>query len=185
MKDSNKFIALFIGFLTVCTKTYGIESKFSNSYRCVSNFAGGVNHSADGHIATEYSERSEFRLTHFNDLKGSTIERWPRLANLHKVSDKWLYYEEGAHFFRSTTVPERNIVISPLCTSSGEDRDGVFVTTSISCNNSQYLFQFSPDSGRFIYAYIGNYDPTGGSEAEKYYGDSSVFQYGTCSPYYD
>jgi hypothetical protein len=186
MKNSNKFIAVFIGFLLICTKTYGIESKFSTSYRCVSNFAGGVHHSADGHRATEYSERSEFRLIHFNDLKDSTVELWPRLTSLHQVSDTDLgYYEEGAYFFRDTTVPEVHIVFGPKCTSFGEDSNGVFATTSISCNNSKYLFQFSPDSSTFIYAYIGAYVPTGGSEAEKYYGDSSVFEYGTCSPYYD
>lgn len=194
MKNSNKFVTVAVVFLSICTKTYGIESKFNTSYRCVSNFAAGVNHSAEGHTAAEFYTRDEFRLTHFNDLKDSTLERWPRLASSHIVNDAGggYYNEENAYFFRETDVSERNAIwLAPKCTAYGEEENGAFVARSIACHKSSYIFKLSTLDGSFSYAYIGSYDPTGvkyrpdGDKEKKYYGDSSVFWYGTCSPYYD
>ena len=57
------------------------------------------------------------------------------------------------------------------------------ITCSEHLEKVDELFRFNLVTKNFTYAYLGSWDLP--QEERKYFGDSSVFAFGTCKPYYD
>jgi len=175
---------------------YKSKSVFSGNYKCVSTEDGGFNHTASGHQLVHFKERSEFFITHISRIPAKALsglamsaygnedelrqKAEEKLLKQHKLGENGIL-EDGAFFIRT---PDQD-PLSPMTylfssckayTASNGD--------SISCyvGDQRTHFQFNMKTKRFVYAYLGTWDDP---VKDAYYGDSSIFAFGTCKEYYD
>lgn len=184
------------------TQEYRTKSVFSKSYRCVADEAGGFTHSASGHKLALFKPDEEFFLTHISNLpdklilqlsgrKGGTLsgidgvrareEVERRLMKQETSSHVDLVSETGSYFIREPDVqPESLMATLFACKATKVEED-----STITCYGDGLglgkTFQFMPGTGRFTFSYSGSWH---NKVKDNYYGDSSVFAFGSCKEYY-
>ena len=191
---------LFI-ILTIATpahaEKYTTKSIFHEDYKCSADTQGGFNHRAYGHKLVNHRPDNEFYLMHISNIPENAIfEMAPKdiinedsariwVENRHlkqKLLGGDLNVERSAYFIRE---PDYNPKDAVTYVGSGCKawKDGIG-RSLITCfeNSGDKSFQFQPNTGRFVYAYLGSWHFE--SSIENYYGDSSSFTFGRCEKYY-
>jgi hypothetical protein len=167
-------------------------SKYSGSYRCTTDFYGGVYHSGeDEHRATEFSNPVDFRIVHIDDLNQTElgwedsyigdIER-ERLASRIEtnVGEYGIYRETGTYFIRRTdTDPSDSSWLQNYCETIAIGIGGELGRMSCFNNTKDQLFNVLLPSGNFSYSYLGTW------HLPNRQADSSIFAYGNCQKYFD
>ena len=201
MKLNKTILAIFFALTCTCSVNafadYKTKSIFSADYKCVSEEMGGFNHSASGHNLTRFKGEEEFFLTHISNIPDEAIVDLntmikvsnndvskirelleSRLMKQEKITDT-IITEDSSYFIREPRDDPRegSTYISNGCSSFKSQKQ-----SSIRCYISDSLKTFILDleTMRFTYSYAGTWH----NKKDDYYGDSSVFVFGTCKEYY-
>lgn len=198
-----------VGLLLACSCSvvaeYKTESVFSTDYKCISDTIGGFNHKKFGHNLTEFNGIEEFFLTHitnipieglrgyyqFNDSTKDLSEEDLRIffeANNFYVTKPLTYIDEyGSYYIRR---PEENPKAgssywNKCSASKNADPKKAVDKGMFYCfkESDLFSFAFNANKGQFSYSYLGTWHLNQYNDTE-YFGDSSVFAFGTCKPYY-
>ena len=166
------------------------ESEYfmTTSFRCVSEFEGGVQHEKRGHDTGNFRPDLEFRLVHRTALPPKLLEIWENYDEFQpKVSssDSNLILERNTYFLRRVTDNPNIGMNWRVCFAQRWEK--IPTLNNISCSEDlskvDEVFRFNLVTKKFSYAYLGSWDLP--QEKRSYHGDSSVFAYGKCKPYYD
>ena len=182
---------------------YKSKSKFSASYKCVSDEKGGFNHRANGHDLVRFKGEEEFFLTHISNMPLAPIKQSLKLKlSFHpeieiateedKVREQFEQiamsqlsstgaWEEGSYYFRNISSDPNTIVSWHSCSATKWSDNWSDDGGGIDCHSDAKHFLFNPGTGRFTYAYLGSWHE---KVKNDYYGDSSIFAFGTCKEYY-
>jgi hypothetical protein len=184
-------------------------SNFDESYKCSADEQGGYNHSRDGAELTRFKEPIELFLTHVRDIPIEAIRGYDnQLKNEDEESARLLFesalvttseqfgvvQEANSYFIREPNENPREsfqLRAKGCSTLYWNDTHTKSVYRSIMCygsardganaNHTNKLFELNLETGKFSYAYLGSWH---GKVENDYYGDSSIFAFGTCKPYY-
>lgn len=194
------FFALFLLSLSSNVfSEYKTKSVFSDDYKCVSHEKGGFNHTKDGHVLTRFHGKEEFFITHitnipdeamrdavsyykiFDHLSGKdldTVREHYEMRFFPEPYDSRFPLEKGSY---SISTPEDNprkaVSYSNKCMAYKSDKGG-----SISCEYYFKDFMLDLTTMRFTYVVSGSWHSP--DLNNNYYGDSSVFAFGTCKKYF-
>ena len=173
----------------ISTVSWGEEDYFmTTSYRCLADFEGGVDHKKRDHEAVRFRPDLEFRLTHRTAMPEKILSLWSQY-NLFEPdiisSSAVMTLEEHTYFLRSVTE-DPNVGANWLkCYAQSWEKIPTMsnVTCSEHLEKTDEIFRYNLVTKKFSYAYLGSWDLP--HDRKNYYGDSSVFAFGTCKPYYD
>lgn len=201
-------ITLYFLATPVLSDDYQSKSVFNHDYKCVAEESGGYNHNATGHNLGRFKPDEEFFLVHISNIPENVISDMLTAATANEINKKKglssqevevlrrnelekefldkqvfnsLTIEKGSYFIREPSN-DPNDVITYLggdhCTALKNNK-----YASINCHVGTFAktFQFNLTTGRFTYSFSGTWNE---EVKDGYYGDSSLFVFGTCKQYY-
>ena len=185
------FRSLVLGSVLVSLTplSWGEEDYFmTTSYRCLADYEGGVNHKKRGHDPGKFRPDLEFRLVHRTALPEKLLSTWSQYnlfePNIISSNDS-IKLEEHTYFLRS--VADNPNMGANWLKCYAQRWEEIPTKSNITCSEHlekvDELFRFNLVTKNFTYAYLGSWDLP--REERNYFGDSSVFAFGTCKPYYD
>lgn len=203
MKYNNTTLAIF--YLLTCTCStnvfadeYKTKSVFSADYKCISETKGGFNHSASGHDLTRFQSEEEFFLTHISNIPDEAIVGLNQVLKsntddvnvMRAIFESFIMkqeittgnrvVEESSYFIREPEIDPKKISTYYLngCTVYKSPK-----WEQINCyqDDDSKSFVLDLETMRFTYSYAGTWHK---KRENDYYGDSSVFVFGTCKEYY-
>ena len=192
------FVLSLLAFSSNVFSEYKTKSAFSNDYKCVSDEKGGFNHEKEGHDLTRFHGQEEFFITHisnipiealthqFNKELDKDLIRNQRENNAVIVHEKDFISEKSTYFIRTPEIdPKDFMAVHEKCTIisvSVEGQKSAKETMYCFDGNSRKQFILNLNEMRFSYSYLGSWELT--QEHPNYYGDSSIFAFGTCKKYF-
>lgn len=190
------------------TQTFN-ESVYDESYRCVSDTLGGYSHRKRRSDLVQFTGQEEFFLTHISEVPVSALRGYIA-ANVEgareavetmserQVREAWNSFfvvsdrtngltvqgigERNTYFIRTPDLnPKESSWLSyGACRVAASNLFGREIHCHASMRSGT-MFIFDMDTGRFSYASLGSrHSP----QKDGHYGDSSVFAFGECAPYY-
>ena len=171
---------------------YKTKSAFSDDYKCVSEKKGGFNHNKDGSKLTSFRGQEEFFLTHISNIpreaftSGDINDLRQNYENqFFEISETYGTIEEKGSY--SIRRPDQDPKLLPTHFLNRCNVNSIPTpndTGTINCYTTKDLMQFSLDleTMRFTYSYLGTWHLK--QFIKDYYGDSSVFAFGTCKKYF-
>ncbi len=205
MRFNKTTIAIFLTLTCTCSTSaiaeYKTNSVFSDDYKCVSEEKGGFNHGASGHSLNLFKGQEEFFLTHISNIPYEALVDWNQLLEIKllniKANDESkireifeerimkqetlniITTEKHSYFIRQPEDdPKKFQSLLNACSSfkAGQEAE----ITCYESDGSQ-TFKLNLETMRFTYSYAGSWH----SKIKKgYYGDASVFAFGTCKKYF-
>lgn len=205
MRFNKTTIAFFLTLTCTCSTSaiaeYKTNSVFSDDYKCVSEEKGGFNHGASGHSLTLFKGQEEFFLTHISNIPYEALVDWNQLleikllninandeSKIREIFEERLMRQEtlniittekSSYFIRQPEDdPKKVLSLINGCSSFKAGQEAV-----ITCYESvgSKTFELDLETMRFTYSYAGSWH----SKIKKgYYGDASVFAFGTCKKYF-
>ncbi|WP_157035519.1 hypothetical protein [Marinobacter psychrophilus] len=180
---------------------YTTKSIFSADYKCTAQETGGFNHAETGHKLVLFKPDEEFFLIHISNIPQKAVfemkskeivallgndedrvrEEVERSYMKQEIYSEDFVSEKSSYFIReSDDNPEKvsTYLSNHSCSAAKFKKD-----FDINCyeGDGGKTFQFNSKTGRFAYSYAGSWH----SESENnYYGDSSIFVFGSCKEYY-
>jgi len=187
-------VIFLVAFSNYAFSEYVSKSKFNKSYKCISTEKGGYNHTKNGHELTKFTGDVEFNLTHISHLRSEAILKYPSYSSISDPSEARTKFEEDkleissvgeiileeySYFMRmSAQNPNDWIHLMADCYATKTD-DSSFLNCTAGGRGGEAKVNLN--SMIFTYANMGSWHVK--NEAG-YYGDSSVFAFGTCKEYY-
>lgn len=204
MKRNATTMAIFFALTSVCSTSviaeeYKTKSVFSADFKCVSEEKGGFNHNASGHNLTLFKGEEEFFLTHISNIPDEAILDLNKMMKAETNDVKKLRAIFENRVLKQETIAETMITEeSSYFIRKPEDDPKSWInyfwngcsryksqqgTSSVNCykSDSSKTFTLDLDTMRFTYSYAGSWH---NKSKNGYYGDSSVFAFGTCKKYY-
>jgi len=192
------FALIYICSTNVFAQEYKTKSIFSDDYKCVADEQGGFNHNAYGHDLVRFKDKAEFFLIHISNIPYEAIidlntqmkvdsndpsklrEEFENRIMKQEIIPETAIIEKSSYFIREpeNDPKEMMIYVHNGCTSYKIQENGSIVCYE--ADNSK-TFSINLKTMRFTYSYAGSW---GGTQENGYYGDSSVFAFGTCKKYY-
>lgn len=180
------------------TAEYVSKSQFSKNYKCVVSESGGFKHTQTGHQLVRFSDNEEYFLTHISRLPIESVSKMrdpsivarfngneslirkdaeDAFAEISDDEATGLHIEEYTYFLReSSRDPKKEPNLLTTCKAFG--KGGKLL--EISCKFEPEKFEFSPETGRFMVTYAGNWVTLKQGTPE-----TSSFSFGNCKEYYD
>lgn len=165
------------------------EPLMTTPFKCVVDYMGGVNHEKDSQRATKFRQKGhEFRLIPRSNLPTDVQaalfilyeEEIEKFESKDETRGAW---ETNTYFMREVSSdPSIRSSWEGCRLSSGPDRKNQIVCGAEDAYIPE-LFRLNLDTKKFVYVYLGTWDYP--PFREGHYGDSSVFMFGQCRPYYD
>ena len=172
--------------LTLAPLSWGEEPLMATPFKCIVDYIGGVNHEKDSKDAGKFKLMGEeFRLVPRASMPARLIEEWDvygiNQARIRNIAEG--VWEDFTYFVRQTADDPQKEDSWAACFLTSE----VFGANRMVCGtddeHTDSLFRLNLDTKKFVYAYLGTWDHPPFQEG--YYGNSSVFMFGQCRPYYD
>ena len=178
---------ILVVLLALAPLSWG-EPLMTTPFKCITDYKGGVAHGKNAQRTGIYKPNGEeFRLLPRLSLPESVVSFWDTLGinqpdiqvlksgNLEK-NTYWFRYAEnnpsekfswhGCNLSTATDLYEQKRIVC------GADSNFPFD-----------LFRLNIETLKLVYVYLGSWDDR--PLKEGYFGDDSVFSFGTCRPYYD
>jgi len=180
--------------LALAPLSWGEEPFMTTPFKCIVEYEGGVSHGKNSQRSTAFKVNGEeFRLLPRSNLPASALELFNRFrkAEFSNYEDLDLEGVKGG-VDEKNTYAVRDAASDP--SSAGSWTPCNLTTFSdfygqkqIVCtprdNFPDKLFRLNLDTKKFVRVYLGSWDAPPFKDG--YYGDDSVFSFGTCRPYYD
>jgi len=166
--------------------SWGDEPLMTTPFKCIVDYMGGVNHEKDSKDAGKFKLMGEeFRLVPRASMPADFIEVWDEFdinqAKVRKIGDG--VWEEYSYFVRQTSDDPQQANSWNACFLNSEVLGANRIVCGTADQRTGSLFRMNLDTKKFVYASLGTWDEP--PLKEGYYGDSSLFMFGQCRPYYD
>ena len=192
------FALIYIYSTNAFAEEYKTKSAFSGDYKCVSDEQGGFMHNAHGHALVHFKNKEEFFLTHISNIPYEVIldlntqmkvdsndpnklrEVFESRMMKQEIIPETAIIEKSSYFIRE---PENDPKETGLYFRNGCTSYKIQKNKSIVCyeGSSYATFFLDLNTMHFTYSHAGSWN---GEQRNGYYGDSSVFAFGTCKKYY-
>lgn len=157
-------------------------------FKCIVDYMGGVSHEKDFQDATRFTlSGEEFRLVPRTNLPSQHLSMFDQVGlNQPTISElEGGVIESNTYFLRQAKANPLKLKSWVACNLT--THVGFFGYEQIICgqevNYPKHLFRMNLNTKKFVAVYLGSWDAP--PHKEGYYGDSSVFSFGQCRPYYD
>jgi hypothetical protein len=172
--------------LVLAPLSWADEPLMTTPFKCVVDYMGGVNHEKDSQTSGAFKiSGEEFRLVPRTSMPPNLIEYWDgyalNQAEIVKLGDG--VWEEFTYFVRQTDDDPQKAGSWLPCSLTSGPYEAPRLVCGTDDKKTDMLFRMNLDTKKFVYAYLGTWDYP--PFREGHYGDSSMFMFGQCRPYYD
>ncbi|MFL6871050.1 MAG: hypothetical protein ACJ0RG_03255 [Candidatus Azotimanducaceae bacterium] len=178
---------ILIILLTLSLLSWADEPLMTTPFKCIVDYSGGVNHAQDSQDAGAFKiSGEEFRLVPRASMPAKFIEVWDEYDFKQAKANKIIgggVWEEFTYFVRQTSDDPQQETSWAACFLTSEVSGANRMVCGTEDKRTGSLFRMNLDTKKFVYAYLGSWDSP--PLREGYYGDSSMFMFGQCRPYYD
>jgi len=184
-------------------EAYATKSVFKADYKCTAEEAGGFNHGAKQHKLALFKPDEEFFLVHISNIPKKAVfemkskeiiallggdedrvrEEVERTYMKQESYVEGFISEKSSYFIREPRDNPEEVTTyfaNSACSAWKSDKENDSRITCLESDGGK-TFQFSPKTGRFTYSYSGSWHL---EQKQDYYGDSSIFVFGSCKEYY-